>query len=423
MSTMTLRTPLSFGQQLAVATSLTLVLLTAGCGSPAPDAPAVPPTASSAAVFGPTNRATGETVKVGFFGNGQPGLPPDASLAAVAVAGYANTYLGGLAGHQIETVTCEDEGSQAKAQDCANRFVREGVLAVAASTSGQIDYLVPTLSAAGIPVAINLSSTQTVLQAPGVFVFRNPLTVFGAPAAYARAHRLADAAVLVIDVPGAVGPARALVPTFFANAGSSATVVPIAATVADMTPQVEAVQADSPAMWSVLGNPAFCAAAITAIRKVGSPAPILAADNCLGEDAGATIPGGYAGVVIVASAVITPEDADYALFEQVRHTYGGGTGIDSDGVGGYQGMLSLVRAVNAVAPAELTSASVADALRHAPPTPYPLGGGTTFQCNGQAVPAISPNICSATSFVAVADVDGTMSNFQVVDDQGIYRLS
>jgi branched-chain amino acid transport system substrate-binding protein len=57
-----------------------------------------------------------------------------------------------------------------------------------------------------------------------------------------------------------------------------------------------------------------------------------------------------------------------------------------------------------------------------PATPYPLGGGATFKCDGTALPTISKNICSTVGFVADAAADGTLSNFKTIDATGIYKL-
>jgi hypothetical protein len=99
----------------------------------------VTPTTAAAAVLGPEQRPTGAPVSIGFMGIGLSDDTSESTLAATAVAGYANAYLGGLAGHSIKVVPCEDKGTPAGAHACGDRFVREGVVAVAVGTSGQVD--------------------------------------------------------------------------------------------------------------------------------------------------------------------------------------------------------------------------------------------------------------------------------------------
>jgi branched-chain amino acid transport system substrate-binding protein len=393
------------------------------CGSPAPsDALPVTPTAAASAALGPVQRATKDPVAVGFMGIGLSDDTSDSTLAATAVAGYANAYLGGLAGHSIKVVPCEDHGTPAGSQACGDLFVRQGVVAVAIGTSSQLDSALPPLHNAGIPLVLNLSGTDAALHTPGIFLLRNPLSVFGTAAAYARDKKFGSTTVVTPDVPAAAAPARQLGPPLFANAGGSASVLAVGLDVQDMSPQIENAERNHPDMYLVVGDVNFCTAAITAIHKLGSKAQVVTLDQCIGADQGAAIPGGLAGVAVLAQAVLDPTNPETALFTAVRTTYGEGVGSGAQSVGGYQAMLSLVRAVNASPPADLTPASVAAALGHSTNTLYPLGGGSTFTCDGRAAPQISPNICSSSGFVATASADGTLSDYQPVDTDGIYKL-
>jgi hypothetical protein len=225
----------------------------------------------------------------------------------------------------------------------------------------------------------------------------------------------------VIDVPGASGPAKALAPTFFKNAGSQAAVVPIAPGTADMTPQIQSAENSKPGMYYILGDPTFCSSAIKAIKTLGIQTPIVALDRCIGADKGASIPGGFSGVKIVTQAVTNPDDDEFKLYEAVLSQYGNGLKPSSQSQSGYQGMLGLVRAVNGTSPTDLSPAGILAAVKAMPATPYPLGGGATYQCNGQAL-TLSPNICSTAGFIADSSSDGTLSNFKVLNTDGIYKL-
>jgi branched-chain amino acid transport system substrate-binding protein len=420
MSTMT-RTPIA--RRVAAIPLVAIAIAVAGCGNgPTTDLPVTPTTTAASAALGPLNRATKDPVKVGWVGIGLSDDTSGSTLAATAVAGYANAYLGGLAGHSIKVVPCEDHGTTDGGRACGDEFVREGVVAVALGSSSQIDSVLAATSHAGIPVMVNLSGTDTVLHTPGVFALRNPLSFFGTAAGFARDKKLTSAAVLTPDVPAAADPARTLAPPLFANAGATATVLPIGIDVQDMAPQIDGLEKNDPAMWLVLGDAAFCTSAITGIHKVGSKAPIVSADQCIGQDRGAAIPGGLDGVTVIAQAVLDPNAPETALFNAVRSTYGEGVGSGAETVGGYQAMLSLVRAIDANPPAQLTAATATTAIGQAPATPYPLGGGSTFRCDGKAVPQISANICSASGIIADAGADGSLSDYRPVDTTGIYKL-
>jgi len=400
-----------------------VALAAAGCGSSGGSGGAANGSAGAdTAILGTPKAASGTPVKIGFMATGRTQTVDTTGeiKAAQAVAAYANAYLGGLRGHPIELVTCEEKNVPATSQACGNTFVQQHVAAVANGAPAQTDPMIQVVHAAGIPIGFNAAASTVPLSTPGVFIWSNTLSGFGAPAAYARDHKLTKAAVLVIDVPGATGPAKALEPAFFHNAGATVEVVAIPPGTADMSPQIQA--AKHPDLFHIIGNSAFCASAIRAIRTIAPNASITAIDRCIGTDKGASIPGGYKGVTILAEANVDPNDKEFQLFKAVIGKYGHSLSTDANTQSGYQGMLSFVRGVNAASGTDVTPAGITKALQTMPATPYPLGGGATFKCDGSALPAISKNICSTSSFVAEAAADGTLSNFRTLDAAGIYKL-
>jgi branched-chain amino acid transport system substrate-binding protein len=415
----------AFPTTLACATLVGAVMLTAACGGSSSSGSSSSSKSSSggSALLGPAKAATGTPIKIGWVSDGQTqAIDTTGEIkAAQATAAYANAHLGGLGGHPIDLITCQDKGDPSTAQACGNQFVNAHVSAVAAGSPGQTDPWIKVVAAAKIPVTLSLATTTVVLSTPNVFVFGNPLATFGTPAAFARQSKLTSDAALVIDVPNATGPAKQLLPAFFGNAGATASVTPIPPGTADMTPQVQAAQEKKPAMYSIIGDPTFCSGAIKAIRTLGITAPVLILDRCIGTDKGASIPGGYKGMTVVAQADVDPKNSEFQLFSAVIKAYGPGLTTDGNAVSGYQGMLGLVRAFNASGSTDTSPAGITKAIKAMPPTTYPLGGGADFQCNGKAV-SISPNICSTVGFVADAATDGTESNFRTVDATGIYKL-
>lgn len=375
-------------------------------------------------MLGSKNPATGSAVKLGFVSDGQTQALDETEeiRTAEATVKYANDYLGGLNGHKIALTTCQTKGTPAGAQDCANQFISAGVPAVAGAVPGQIDGVVSGLSPAGVVTGLESGSSQTVLASPNTYIWANPLAVFGTPAAYAKEKGYKSAQFIVIDVPGAVGPARQLAPAFFKNAGATASVTAVAPGTADMTPQIQTAANTKPDMYYLLGDPTFCSSAMKAIRTLNITTPVMALDRCIGPDKGASIPGGWKGVTIATGAVTNPGDKEDQIFNEVLNTYGTNVKPDSESVSAYQGMLGLIRAVNAAKATDLTAKGINSAIQSMPATPYPLGGGATYQCNGQATAAISKNICSTFGAIADAAADGTLSNFKSVDATGIYKL-
>ncbi|MEX5638019.1 ABC transporter substrate-binding protein [Parafrankia sp. FMc2] len=404
----------------ALSTAAAVLATAAACGGS--DSGTDQPAADTS-VLGAEKPASGEPVKIGFAttGHTQAQDYTDEINAAKAVVAYANERLGGIGGRPIELTVCEEKGTPANAQVCGNEFVRAGVAAISGGAPAQVDPWLQIVTDAGIPVGLNQAATKLVLGTPGVFVFSNPLAAFGTGAAYAKAHGLTSGATIVLDTPAGSGPAKTFSTPFFANVGATVEVVPIAPGTADMTPQIQAAQGKDPQLYHIIGDPGFCSAAIEAIKTLGIDVPITAISRCIGDDKGASIPGGFEGVTIAALAVTEPDDPEYKLYTAILDAYGDNINPNRAS-NGYQGLLSLIRAVNAAGTTDLTPAGIQKALQEAPATPYPLGGGATFQCDGKALPAISPNICTADSLIADAAADGTLSNFQVLDASGIYEL-
>src|SRR5215218_9900739 len=85
-------------------------------------------------VLGEENAATGTPIKIGLYNveGGSAVSLPQVGDAAEAAVEYANAYLGGIGGHEIEVVRCGDKADGASAAACGNQFVQEGVVAVVA---------------------------------------------------------------------------------------------------------------------------------------------------------------------------------------------------------------------------------------------------------------------------------------------------
>ncbi|HVV08085.1 ABC transporter substrate-binding protein [Amycolatopsis sp.] len=365
--------------------------------------------------LGTPNKATGSPVLLGLISDGK-GTSIDQSAeikGAQAAIGYANDYLGGINGHAIQLKVCETQNSPSQATDCANQMVSAKVSAVVAGTLAEADQVISVLGAAKIPAFFSQAASKAGLSTPGIFSMTNALNYFSTPAAYAKQQGFGRATMVVIDVPGASGPAQQIGSLLFGKANVAYNVVPIPPGTADMTPQIQAAEANSPKMYMLLGDATFCSSAIKALRTLGVQSTILASETCVNSDASASIPGGYDGVKVVASLEFNSEDAEFKTFKAALSRYGDGTAPASIPGIGYAVALGLVRALNAAKVTDTSPAGLQAAVQSAPPVPYPLNGGATFQCNGKAV-SLSPNICSANGIIADAAQDGTLSNYQVV---------
>jgi branched-chain amino acid transport system substrate-binding protein len=396
-----------------------LGLLVSACGNSTTGHPAT--AADAAKVLGTQNKATGSPVLLGLISDGK-GTSVDQTgeiKGAQAAVGYANTYLGGINGHAIQLKVCSTQNVAAQATACANQMVAAKVSAVLAGTLAEADQSIAVLSAAKIPEFFSQASSRLALTAPHVFSMTNAVNYFSTPAAYAKQLGYKQATEVVIDVPGASGPAQQIGSLLFGKAGVGFNVMPIAPGTADMTPQIQAAQSKNPQMYSLLGDATFCTSAIKALRTLAVKATIVAAETCVNSAASASIPGGYQGVKVVSTLQFNPADQEYKIFKAALDHYGDGTRPASIPGIGYAVTLGLVRVLNAAKVKDTSPAGLGAAVKSAPPVPYPLNGGATFQCDGKAVP-LSANICSSNGLLADAATDGTLSNYQVIKAGGLF---
>ncbi|MGP2441347.1 ABC transporter substrate-binding protein [Streptomyces sp. JW3] len=124
------RTSLSLGALAACAS------LAAGCG-------VVPGVAGSA---GDDTITVMTWAPQGTDATNKPGMP----AFAQAYARYVNAH-GGLSGHRLKVLTCNDHNDGVAAAKCARRAVQERAVAVVGSYSQYADAFLPVLEGAGIP--------------------------------------------------------------------------------------------------------------------------------------------------------------------------------------------------------------------------------------------------------------------------------
>lgn len=91
----------------------------------------------------------------------KPGMP----AFARAYARWINAH-GGLAGHQLKVLTCNDHNDSVAAAKCATRAVKDDVVAVVGSYSQYGDSYLPTLEGAGIPYIGGYGVTSAEFTSP-----------------------------------------------------------------------------------------------------------------------------------------------------------------------------------------------------------------------------------------------------------------
>jgi branched-chain amino acid transport system substrate-binding protein len=416
------------GRSAVVATAGILVLAIAlsACSSSSSSSGGTPTsTVDGAGVLGADDAAKGTPVKLGFIYPGKS-TGADATVqltAAQAVVKYANAKLGGANGHPITLDACPDNNDPTQAQDCANGFIKHGDIAVAAGQEGEVAQVIKPLIAASVPY-FDISNTSNELFASKTgFVILNPFIALAAGAVQAKLKGIKNVALIVIDVPAATGPFKEDTPPLYAGSGATVQIITVPIGTADMTPQIASAETKKPGIYELIGNGPFCAAALKAIKTLGSKAEIIGIDACLDKTSAAAVPGGFSGMKVLAQADLDPTSAEVKLYDAVRTTYAPGTPTSNFFSSGYQGVLGLIRALNAGKLAANTPAAALAAIRTGKDVLIPLGGGKTFACDGKAIPSKSAGICSTVGFLSDATADGGQRNFSTFDDPAIYAAA
>jgi branched-chain amino acid transport system substrate-binding protein len=426
-------------QRRALAVGFAGVALVAGaCGSSksstsSTTAPAASATTSGAATTAPAadplgtpTPATGSPLKIGYITDGQSGSIDNLSEipAAQAAVKYLNAYKGGVAGHVLSLDVCDNNDTPAGATNCANQMVTDKVPVVLYNVDGQGATTYAGTSAAGIPLVAYATAVSSELTGKHSYVLTNGIAAsFAGPAKIAENVGAKHAAVFVIDVPAASGPAKQLDPIIFKNAGIPVDVVAVAPGTADMTPQVQAELSKGVDFVQDLGDVSFCTSELKAQATLGFKGTTTLIAQCTDSGSAAGIPGGYTGMKVVTTATTDPTDPDVKIYLAAMAKYGAGTNPFANGVtqGGFAAVWAFGRAMSGLT-GDATPASVEATLAAMAPTPLPFLGGGTFQCNGQQV-SIAPAVCSSGALAETLDQNGkAVGSFTPLDTSALLKL-
>jgi branched-chain amino acid transport system substrate-binding protein len=385
-------------------------------------------TLSTAELLGEPNPASGEPVKVGLIGTGADCATCSAGgaleqPAAEATVEWANEYLGGVGGHPIELVVCDNELDPSKSIDCANEMITEGVAAVVLGADSTVTGW-EVLHEAGIPV-ISQSTTQTAMveDPDSTFVLQDStaLTVefpIGA-AVEAGADKVS---IMVIDTPAATDIYTDENLAKFEDAGLEVEVIPIPFGTPDMTPQAQQIVQDNPdGLVNIVGHDAFCIPAIQGLQAAGFTGSIGTISFCTTDAMREAIPSDVVdGMLLAADAALAdPSNESTQQYNAVMDEF-----ATSDIPGDASSANAIFSAFGALAIAtaglegEVTPESVIEAMRAMENQLLPGSGGRQFRCNGQAAEA-SPAACSASGLSATLNEDGLPESYTVFNDEPI----
>jgi branched-chain amino acid transport system substrate-binding protein len=407
-----------------------VVVIAAGCSSSSKSGTSntgsgnnsTPTTVNDAAVLGTPKAATGAPLTIGFVSDGKSESIDNSAETpgGQAAAKYVNAYLGGVDGRPIQLDTCDTNQTPSGAQDCVTKFINDKVPVVVNGVSGQGGTLMDGLSKANIPFVEFGGLDQKILLSPDAAMLTNGVAsgIAGAVViGQQEGHK--KAALVVIDVPAAVGPIASIAPTFYKNGGMDVQIVKVAPNVADMTPQIQSAISAGAQQFALVGNASFCQSALQAMQTLNYTGTKVLISPCLNPDVIKAVD--VTGDKLVTTSSDNDSDKEVALYNAVMAKYAPGASTDPIAAGGYGVVLGTVRALAGLT-GEVTPKTVLAAINSMKPAQLPLAPeGVTFQCGAKAVP-IAPAICSKGALVTTLKKDGTGDTYQPIDTTAIVKL-
>ncbi|GED96333.1 ABC transporter substrate-binding protein [Gordonia crocea] len=365
----------------------------------------------------PTSPAAGEPIKIGFIGaEGGVVALPQLRAAAEATAKYLNDNAGGINGHKVDLVVCNQQEDPASATKCANEMVEKKVAVVAVPMTSQGAVMLPIIARSGIPYVAQAPVSAVEMGAPGGFMISGgSVAVLKAQAQTAAKEGVKKFTMLIGDSGDAAASIGQMAQLFFKPAGIEVKTVIIPSNVADPTPQITAGLADKPDAVTILGDTRQCIAGLKALKSAAPTVKKYLIATCLdkkvteavGEDA-------VEGAKAFTTVVTTGDDPSVVQYRSVLAKYA--PDVDPHGVGylGYQVISSIAEVGHSLPAGPVTAAQFKAAFAAAKDLPVPAAPGLTFTCNGKAFPK-APNLCGTSMLVSTVGPDGVLEDSTVVN--------
>lgn len=359
--------------------------------------------ADASSALGSPHPATLPAVTIGMISD-QGGTWSDVVQGATAAVAYANKYGGGLEGHKINLYICNNQGTPAGGQTCANDMVKHGVAAVVEPFTGQGATEVPTVTGAGIPYITISGASQQELSSPGAFDLTGGFpAILGAYALSAKQHGYKKVTFLVENVPAAIEGAQALGGIVFKAAGVGFSVIPVNTGTADMSPQLQSAVSGGANAVGMVGDVTFCSSFLQAYNTLDLTLPKYVISTCQDPsiqgsptlDKAAT--GSYIATTTQASK------AQLALYAGIVQKYLPKVSPNPNDSSNQASGISTVLALAAIMKGStqpLTAAGITTQTETAKNVVIPLSDGLTFTCNGKAIPLLK-DVCSSTTAIGV----------------------
>lgn len=394
------------------AASLLALGVVSACGDSSSDE------ASAAAdVSFPTDVPTGDPIKVGFISpeGGVVNLPMVREGGEAAVE-YLNNNGGGIGGHTIELIVCNQAEEPASATKCANEMVEKQVDLVLTPLGAQGAVMLPIVAGAGIPYVAQSPVSQVEMVTPGAYMLSGGMVaVMSAQAATAAQTGVEKLTIIIGDSGDAAASVRALGEPIFGQAGVELNVVTVPVGTADPTPQITAGLADDPDAVTIFGDTTQCITGLKSLQTVAPTVKKYLIASCLDQnvlDAVGTET--VAGATAFTTVSLNNDDPTVTLYKDIMATYSPDTDTAGLAYMGYQVVMAMAEVGKSLT-GEVSPEAFKNALASATDVPLPAAPGITFTCDSTAFPPL-PALCSKAMLVSDVTDDGSLENSVAVNN-------
>lgn len=337
---------------------------------------------------------TKQPIVVGFLGGDQYLGDAHFDATASAAAAYENS-IGGIHGHPLKLVVCDDDGTPESVTGCANTFISDHVSAVGTTITANESSILTPLTAVNIPLIDNAPISLADFS-PDV-IGQTGAALFGllAPAVYGQEHGLNSSAMLLVNSSSSAATAG-LSKLFYGKANVSYTDELVDQGSADLTAPVETATSGNPkSMDLLLGGASQTADALKAAQTLGYKGQIFLAGTAspqLVQAAGSAV-NGVISSQFTTSALSKP---DLATYTAAMKKYDKGVSPDYPEVDSVFSNVSLIAAGLRTMPASstFTGAQTLAAFKALKNFTYFMDFGIPLTCNGTAV-KFTPSLCES----------------------------
>jgi branched-chain amino acid transport system substrate-binding protein len=303
-------------------------------------------------------------------------------------------------------------------------MVNHNVAAVISPFTAQGSSVVPVLAAAKIPYVALSGTSQEELTKPGAFSLTGGFSVtLAAFAAYARDHGVKKMAMLATDGPAVLQAVNGIGSLVFKKAGVQFQTMPVPVGTADMTPQMQAAVSGGATAVSMVGDLTFCTSWLQAYQTLNLNLPRYLINTCIDPSTLKAYKTVLKDSIMTATATSDTSAPDAQLYAAITKTFDPKVNPDpSVSTGQSAGAITLLSFVNLFNgfTGDPTPAAITKQLKTAKKVPLFLGGGTTYTCDGMAVPILA-DVCSSEAQIGTVSDDGTVKNGAVIDTTQLFK--